>query len=170
MALRYPLCDWCGDEIRGRFATITPGGRWQNGQEIRMEPLTYHTSYEYEGGQQGASEFSCFGHALQLLNVEGDFPTPDAGMEWQLVPASEGHHYEKGGYKSPALGTTPLDELGLPDAIYRRVTGFGVFTVEQAAEMRARGDDKSMTAKQLGKLDAALLERGLLPVGEGSQS
>jgi hypothetical protein len=28
-------------------------------------------------------------------------------MEWKLVPASEGYHYNDDGYRSEVLGTTP---------------------------------------------------------------
>jgi hypothetical protein len=158
----YPTCDWCGGEIRDQIATITPGGSYQDGKTIDLPELTYHTSNRYDRCENGVAEQSCFGHALALLNIDGEFSTPDAGMEWRLVPASEGFHYEDP-YTAAVLGTTPLAELGLQTALYRKLTAAGIFTVEHAADLRARGEERTMTAEQLGALDAALLERGLLP-------
>jgi hypothetical protein len=157
---RRPICDWCGGEIEGFWATITPGGYYSSGKELVMDQLTYHTSHDYGT----VSEYSCFAHALNILNISGEFPTPDAGMEWKLVPASESHHYENP-YTSPVLGTTPLAELDLPLALYRKLTESGVFTVEHAVDMRSRGEARCLSAKQLGRLDATLLERRLIPSG-----
>jgi hypothetical protein len=163
----YPTCDWCGGEIRDQIATVTPGGDYSSGKAIDLPELTFHTSHKYAHCAHGISDNSCFGHVLKLLNLGGEFRTPDAGMEWRLVPASESHHYENP-YTAPVLGTTPLAELGLGTAHYRKLTEYGIFTVEHAADLRARGKDCTMTAKGLGALDAALLERGLLPARAAS--
>lgn len=98
-------CDWCGESIeKADYATLEVGGNYSDGKRIRMRARTYHTSHEYSDGPSSAS---CLGKMLRLLNDDGEFKQPDAGMAWQLVPCSEGHHYVHS-YTEPTVGTTPL--------------------------------------------------------------
>lgn len=162
-------CDWCGEPIReADYGVLEPGGCYKGGNRIRLAARIYHTSYEYEtsAAGHGLAPTCCFAQVLRLVNDDGAFQTPDAGMEWKLVPCGETAAAWRRGYASPALGTTPLADLGLTDSVYRKVTRHGVFTVEHAADARARGTDLSLGAKQLGQLDAKLLERGLVPTSD----
>lgn len=85
---------------------------------------------------------------LALLNGGEEFKTPDAGMTWCLVPMSEAHnHVYTNGYNQPTLGTTPLEELDLTEATYRRLTKSGVFTIEHLVDARLRGNDMCLTVK-----------------------
>lgn len=158
------ICDWCGESIEERdYATIEPGGYYKGGKGIRMRVRTYHSSHEYS---DGPSEQCCFGKVLRLLNADAEFEVPDAGMEWRLVPCSESaNRAYSHNYTDPALGTTPLEELkdGLTPTTYRKLTQYGVFTVEHLVDARKRGRDFTLNVKALTRLDAVLLERGLLP-------
>lgn len=156
-------CDWCGEKINSAaFATIQPGGHYKDGTRIEMPTRTYHSSYMYSGE---ISEDSCIAHALALIDG-ADFKSPDAGMRWKLVPASEVQNaIYNSTYTEPALGTTPLADLGLTATAYKQVTKRGIFTVEHLVDARVRGVEVAAT-KTLARIDAALLERGLLPAGE----
>lgn len=80
---------------------------------------------------------------------------------------SETHnHVYTNGYNQPTLGTTPLEELELTQTTYRRLTEDGVFTIEHLVDARLRGNALGLTVKALARLDAVLLEHGLLPTAE----
>jgi hypothetical protein len=155
-------CDWCGEHITsGLFATLKPGGCYADGAPIRLAPRTYHTSYKGFDGDGMPYESCCFSQALKLLDGR-ELKSPDAGMRWVLAPASEVQNtVYNDTYTDPALGTTPLAELGLTPAIYKKLTRAGYFTVEHLADARLRGVEV-ISGKALAKVDAALLERGAL--------
>lgn len=58
-----------------------------------------------------------------------------------------------------------FEGLELTEGIYRKLTYYGVLTVEQLVDARTRGQEFTLNVKQLGRIDATLLERGLLPAG-----
>lgn len=162
-------CDWCTEPIEeADFATLEVGGTYKGGKRIRTRTRTYHTSYESDGHPYSAC---CAAKALGLLNSEREFKTPDAGMTWCLVPMSEKHNtVYTHGYDCPTLGTTPLEELGLTETTYRRLTKTGVFTVEHLVDARQRGEHLLLSVKALARVDAILLERGLLPSARQSEA
>lgn len=157
-------CDWCAEPIEeADFATLEVGGTYRGGKAIRTRARAYHTSYEYS---EGPSESACVAKMLALLNSDREFKTPDAGMGWRLVPMSETHNsVYTNGYDVPTVGTTPLEVLDLTEWTYSRLTKAGVFTVEHLVDARLRGQDMCLTVKALARVDAILLDRGLLTVG-----